>query len=72
MLSASAVAFRAGARRAAPRAARAVRTTPIFCRALSTSRALAATPARDRTREIVAQTVSSIGSKREGQVCETD
>lgn len=37
-------------------------------RALSTSaRALAASsPGRDRIREIVAQTVSSIGSKREG------
>ncbi|KAI8681644.1 Protein arg-6, mitochondrial [Fusarium keratoplasticum] len=37
-------------------------------RALSTSRALlTSSPGRDRTREIVAQTVSSIGSKREGQ-----
>lgn len=36
-------------------------------RALTTTTNLAATPARDRTREIVAQTVSSIGSKREGQ-----
>ncbi|KHN98040.1 Acetylglutamate kinase [Metarhizium album ARSEF 1941] len=38
-------------------------------RALSTTRALAAasSPTRDRTREIVAQTVSSIGSKREAK-----
>ncbi|KAK1247925.1 hypothetical protein MKX07_000813 [Trichoderma sp. CBMAI-0711] len=36
-------------------------------RGLSSTRALASFPARDRTREIVAQTVSSIGSKREGQ-----
>jgi acetylglutamate synthase len=73
MLSATAVAFRAGARRAAPRAvARAAARagavpTLARCRTLSTTRALAASPARDRTREIVAQAVSSIGSKREGQ-----
>jgi N-acetyl-gamma-glutamyl-phosphate reductase/acetylglutamate kinase len=79
MLSATSVALRAGARRAAPRAAAAAAATgaaaptKIRCpnlttyRALSHSRGLAAPPARDRTREIVAQTVSSIGSKREGQ-----
>ncbi|KAI5464039.1 N-acetyl-gamma-glutamyl-phosphate reductase [Mariannaea sp. PMI_226] len=78
MLSATAVAFRAG-RRAVPRAiARSVvraGAVPIQARcqtfnldrALSTTRALSAPPARDRTREIVAQAVSSIGSKREGQ-----
>ncbi|KAF7536373.1 hypothetical protein G7Z17_g13060 [Cylindrodendrum hubeiense] len=73
MLSATAVAIRAGARRAAPRAA--ARAGAVLAqtrclneyRALSTTRALAAPPARDRTREIVAQAVSSIGSKREGQ-----
>lgn len=79
MLSATAVAFRAGARRAAPRAvARAgaiAGAVPavIRChdlaqaRSLSSTRPVAAPPARDRTREIVAQAVSSIGSKREGQ-----
>ncbi|KPM36497.1 Protein arg-6, mitochondrial [Neonectria ditissima] len=73
MLSATAVAFRAGARRAAPRAAARAGAVsaqircPNASRALSTSRALASPPARDRTREIVAQAVSSIGSKREGQ-----
>ncbi|RSL82349.1 Protein arg-6, mitochondrial [Fusarium oligoseptatum] len=37
-------------------------------RTLSTTRTLlTSSPGRDRTREIVAQTVSSIGSKREGQ-----
>ncbi|KAM3512171.1 hypothetical protein MY11210_004159 [Beauveria gryllotalpidicola] len=77
MLSATSVAWRAGTRRAGPRAAAAAAaaaaSTTIRCpnlttyRALSQSRAAAAPPTRDRTREIVAQTVSSIGSKREGQ-----
>lgn len=68
--------------KAAPRVAAAVApikvrglnaaTTPANTktgRALSTSaRALAvSSPSRDRLREIVAQTVSSIGSKRESQ-----
>ncbi|KYK58013.1 N-acetyl-gamma-glutamyl-phosphate reductase [Drechmeria coniospora] len=82
MLSAAAVAARAGSRRAASRpAALAAAPTRLRCgprplargpcrslpRALSTTSAAASPPARDRTREIVAQTVSSIGSKREGQ-----
>ncbi|RGP70158.1 n-acetyl-gamma-glutamyl-phosphate reductase [Fusarium longipes] len=77
MLSATSVAMRAGARRVAPRfAARAsVKTAPTTLRSinasasrtLSTTRALASSPARDRTREIVAQTINSIGSKREGE-----
>ncbi|KAM0453455.1 hypothetical protein ACHAO4_005048 [Trichoderma viride] len=76
MLSAAAVALRAGARPSASRAlsqslARASAPASIqsLSRGFSTSHALAAAsylPA-DRTREIVAQTVSSIGSKREGQ-----
>lgn len=75
MLSAAAVALRAGARPSASRAlsqslARASAPASIqsLSRGFSTSHALAAAsylPA-DRTREIVAQTVSSIGSKREG------
>ncbi|KAF5018429.1 hypothetical protein F66182_9603 [Fusarium sp. NRRL 66182] len=68
--------FRAGARRAAPRAARpcvSMKTAPVparlrLSRALSTTaRALASSPGRDRAREIVAQTINSIGSKREGE-----
>ena len=74
MLSAASVALRAGARRAVARSG-SVATAPKSinrclnnCRSLSTTRSLATpSPARDRTREIVAQTVSSIGSKREGQ-----
>ncbi|UPK91590.1 hypothetical protein LCI18_002525 [Fusarium solani-melongenae] len=69
----------AGVRRAAAVTARiaavarvGTRAAPIQDRStnrqLSTSRALlTSSPGRDRTREIVAQTVSSIGSKREGQ-----
>lgn len=74
MLSAAAVALRAGARPSASRAlsqslARAS-APAIQClnRNFSTTPAPAAAsylPA-DRTREIVAQTISSIGSKREG------
>ncbi|KAF4509885.1 hypothetical protein G6O67_001822 [Ophiocordyceps sinensis] len=75
MLSAAAsAALRAGSRRAACRAgAAAPRTVQVrcpnvaLCRAFSTKRALASPPARDRTREIVGQALSSIGSKREGQ-----
>ncbi|KAF4944855.1 hypothetical protein FSARC_14559 [Fusarium sarcochroum] len=76
MQSAISGAIRAGARRAAPRvAARASgKTAPITLRSLNasraistTSRALAPSPARDRTREIVAQTINSIGSRREGE-----
>ncbi|OAQ67170.1 protein arg-6, mitochondrial precursor [Pochonia chlamydosporia 170] len=76
MLSATATALRAGSRRAISRAAgtssvaapRQIRCPNVaICRALSTTTTLASPPARDRTREIVAQTVSSIGSKREGQ-----
>ncbi|CAG7560744.1 unnamed protein product [Fusarium equiseti] len=77
MLSATSGVFRAGARRAAPRfAARAsVKTAPTTLRfinasasrAFSTTRALASSPDRDRVREIVAQTINSIGSKREGE-----
>ncbi|CAJ0547824.1 Ff.00g045780.m01.CDS01 [Fusarium sp. VM40] len=79
MLPATSQAFRAGARRAAPRvaAARANASVKIAApttlrsinaRAISTtSRALASSPSRDRTREIVAQTINSIGSKREGE-----
>ena len=77
---ATSAALRAGARRAVPRmsstaqAPKTIRSTPRLAitnsstvRALSTTKARALPPARDRTREIVAQTVSSIGSKREGQ-----
>ncbi|KAG5973467.1 Protein arg-6, mitochondrial [Claviceps digitariae] len=75
MLSVTAAVSRAGFRRAASRAASPVVAAPIkiripniaLCRALSTTGPLAAPPARDRTREIVAQTINSIGSKREGQ-----
>lgn len=67
MLSAAAVAIRAGARRAAPRHIRFAVAARGTTRAFTNSRIAAATLARDRTREIVAQTVSSIGSKREGQ-----
>ncbi|KAH7185703.1 Aspartate/glutamate/uridylate kinase [Fusarium flagelliforme] len=77
MLSATSGVFRAGARRAAPRfAARAsVKTAPTTLRfinasagrAFSNTRALASSPDRDRVREIVAQTINSIGSKREGE-----
>ncbi|KAJ6786263.1 hypothetical protein PWT90_00803 [Aphanocladium album] len=63
MLSVTSVALRAGARRAI----RCPNLSLTHARALSQSRAAAAAPTRDRTREIVAQTVSSIGSKREGQ-----
>ncbi|KAF5630367.1 n-acetyl-gamma-glutamyl-phosphate reductase [Fusarium sp. NRRL 25303] len=75
MFSATSGAFRAGARRVAPRVARSnVKTaapTPLRSintnRALSTTKALASLPGRDRTREIVAQTINSIGSRREGE-----
>ncbi|KAL4723963.1 Protein arg-6, mitochondrial [Fusarium chlamydosporum] len=76
MLSATSGVIRAGARRAAPRvAARAsVKTAPTTLRSINasralstTKRALASSPARDRTREIVAQTINSIGSRREGE-----
>lgn len=73
MFSATAVAFRAGARRAVPRAlarasarAGAVQATAQV-HAFSTTRSLDIPPARDRTREIVAQAVSAIGSKREAK-----
>ena len=81
MLSATSGALRAGVRRTACRSrlGTSAPTTLRCCvesktiaaagkRTLSTTKALASPPpARDRTREIVAQTVSSIGSKREGQ-----
>jgi acetylglutamate kinase len=75
MFSATSGAIRAGARRVAPRVARAnVKTAAPTTlqsinanRALSTTRALASLPGRDRTREIVAQTINSIGSRREGE-----
>ncbi|CAH0019731.1 unnamed protein product [Clonostachys rhizophaga] len=83
MLSATGVAFRAGARRVAPkavsRAAAAVApikgrsvnaaTTTNIARDLSTSARVlsASSPSRDRLREIITHTVSSIGSKRESQ-----
>ncbi|EHK18876.1 uncharacterized protein TRIVIDRAFT_57695 [Trichoderma virens Gv29-8] len=73
MLSATSVALRAGARRGAPRvAALASASNVVRCqslvgsRGLSATRTLASPPTKDRTREIVAQTLSSIGSKREG------
>ncbi|KAI9149165.1 Acetylglutamate kinase [Paramyrothecium foliicola] len=63
---------KAGARLAAARVlSRAPVATSTRClnRALSTTHALpaASSPTRDRTREIVAQAVSSIGSKREAR-----
>ncbi|KAF4124463.1 N-acetyl-gamma-glutamyl-phosphate reductase / acetylglutamate kinase [Geosmithia morbida] len=73
MLSATAVALRAGARRAVSArglsVAAAAKSTRCLesGRAISTTRVLSSLPTRDRTREIVAQTVSSIGSRREGQ-----
>ncbi|CAI6096853.1 unnamed protein product [Clonostachys chloroleuca] len=83
MLSATGVTFRAGARRVAPKAvsraaaavapikARSVNaaTTTNIARALSTSARVlsASSPSRDRLREIITHTVSSIGSKRESQ-----
>ncbi|UNI13803.1 Protein arg-6, mitochondrial [Purpureocillium takamizusanense] len=78
MISAPAIAARVGSRavsRAAPRAAlaapnkaRSVSVAAAFQRrALSTTRACALPPARDRAREIVIQTLSSIGSKRESE-----
>lgn len=75
MFSATSGAFRAGARRVAPRVARSnVKTAAPTAlrsinanRALSTTKALASLPGRDRTREIVAQTINSIGSRREGE-----
>ncbi|KAM0556849.1 hypothetical protein ACHAPJ_005521 [Fusarium lateritium] len=76
MQSAISGALRAGARRAAPRVAAcaSTKTAPTTLRSLNasraistTSRALASSPARDRTREIVAQTINSIGSRREGE-----
>jgi len=76
MLSAASVALRAGARRsapavrrsiAAPKSTRALNNTARRSLSTTTKAAAAAAPARDRTREIVAQTVSSIGSRREGQ-----
>lgn len=66
MISAAYVALRAGARRAVPRAAAVASALNASRRGISSTRSLAL-PAKDRTREIVAQTVSSIGSKREGQ-----
>lgn len=75
MLSATAATIRAGSRRAASKAASSVAVSSkirgpniALCRALSTTRVLASPPARDRTREIVAQTLNSIGSKREAEV----
>ncbi|PFH62275.1 hypothetical protein XA68_14270 [Ophiocordyceps unilateralis] len=67
MSAAASVALRAGARRAV--AARRPCRAPLFGRALfSTTRPIYGWPsARDRTREIVTQMVSTIGSKREGQ-----
>ncbi|CCT70032.1 probable acetylglutamate kinase/N-acetyl-gamma-glutamyl-phosphate reductase precursor (ARG-6) [Fusarium fujikuroi IMI 58289] len=75
MFSATSGAFRAGARRVAPRVARSnVKTAaPTALRSINTNRALSTTkahaslPGRDRTREIVAQTINSIGSRREGE-----
>ncbi|KAF5548119.1 n-acetyl-gamma-glutamyl-phosphate reductase [Fusarium mexicanum] len=75
MFSATSGAFRAGARRVAPRVARSnVKTAAPTAlrsinanRALSTTKALTSLPGRDRTREIVAQTINSIGSRREGE-----
>ncbi|KAF5982729.1 n-acetyl-gamma-glutamyl-phosphate reductase [Fusarium coicis] len=75
MFSATSGAFRAGARRVAPRVARshvktaaptALRSLNVN-RTLSTTKALASLSGRDRTREIVAQTINSIGSRREGE-----
>ncbi|KAF5543578.1 n-acetyl-gamma-glutamyl-phosphate reductase [Fusarium napiforme] len=75
MFSATSGAFRAGARRVAPRVARSnVKTAaPTALRSLNANRTLSTTKAltsfsgRDRTREIVAQTINSIGSRREGE-----
>lgn len=75
MLPATTATLRAGARQAATRASAAISATSTktaykpatFRRALSQTRILASPPARDRTREIVAQAVSSIGSRREGE-----
>ncbi|CCE30870.1 Protein arg-6, mitochondrial [Claviceps purpurea] len=74
MLSVTTAISRAGFRRAASVVASSaaapskIRLPNIaLCRALSTTGALGAPPARDRMREIVAQTINSIGSKREGQ-----
>ncbi|KAH6603836.1 N-acetyl-gamma-glutamyl-phosphate reductase [Trichoderma cornu-damae] len=75
MLPPAAVVFRAGARWPTSQAllsralASASTSTRCLNRALSTTHAPATafSPTTDRTREIVAQTVSSIGSKREGQ-----
>ncbi|UKZ82386.1 Protein arg-6, mitochondrial [Trichoderma virens FT-333] len=73
MLSATSVALRAGARRGAPRVAALASASNVVrgqslvgSRGLSATRTLASPPTKDRTREIVAQTLSSIGSKREG------
>jgi N-acetyl-gamma-glutamyl-phosphate reductase / acetylglutamate kinase len=76
MLSAGSVALRAGARRVIPRL-RQRNLTALRSRAtngqlgMSTARLLSTTAARaspnDRTREVVIQTLSNIGSKREVQ-----
>lgn len=82
MLFATSVAVRAGARRVVRRSTLiAPAPSPDPCllgrrhnlnnaRSLSSTRSLAASPARDRTqfrREVVQQVVASIGRKREGQ-----
>ncbi|KAF4332518.1 acetylglutamate kinase n-acetyl-gamma-glutamyl-phosphate reductase precursor (ARG-6) [Fusarium beomiforme] len=75
MFPTTAGVIRAGARRIVPRVARAnVKTAaPTALRSInanrtfSTTKALAVSPAGDRTREIVAQTINSIGSRREGE-----
>ncbi|KAL7948402.1 acetylglutamate kinase [Trichoderma barbatum] len=68
IISATSVALRAGARRGAPRvAALASVSNVIRGPSLAARRSLASSHGRDRTREIVAQTISSIGSKREGR-----
>ncbi|KJK82685.1 hypothetical protein H634G_01822 [Metarhizium anisopliae BRIP 53293] len=74
MLSVTATSLRAGSRRAVSRVAGASsvaaprqirRPNVALCQALSTTTASASPPARDRAREIVAQTVSSIGSNQQ-------
>lgn len=72
MHSATSVALRAASRRAVARSgsiAAAPKSIRYLnnCRSLSTTKTVAAPAPRDRTREIVAQALSSIGSKREGQ-----
>jgi N-acetyl-gamma-glutamyl-phosphate reductase/acetylglutamate kinase len=80
MLSVSSVALRASARAAVPSTLRGAAVAPTKARCLNiattkanrtlstSSRALATSPSNhDRLREIVSQTLSSIGSKRESQ-----